>query len=246
MGYTAPQLFAISQGNNHIAGDDRCHWCGSPCPRKWPHDDAGTNLHYVAPINTDPSSNLYRKRTTAKCPGNSYICIGCSIYRRKRVTVNFMGGGLKDRQEPRHHSWWVDTTGGWAVNKQCAEDMCLRLMMPPHQFVLSLLTDDCKENLIHLAVANDLVEIKADTPLTYTLNNKPLEYTIYEFEEAMKHGTEGKSPGVRALFDFFGIYTIATNRVEEIQEVKRKRGRPPKVQPPSNESVNRLVTGRSG
>jgi hypothetical protein len=66
------------------------------------------------------------------------------------------------------------------------------------------LIDENTCNHIHLAKANDLFEVKADTELQFTVNNIPMSYTIYELEEALLHGPNGKSPGVQALLRIFG------------------------------------------
>lgn len=252
MGLSASQIYAVSQSNTVRGEEESCHWCGSPCPRKWPHDDPEKLWLNWIPASRDPKNPLYRKPSTAKRPSNAYVCPGCYLYRRQRLTVNFLGGGQKDGQAPKHHSWWVDLTGAWALGKDSAEDACLRLMSPPHQFVLMLRTGECDENHIHLAEANDHDEIKADTPLVYTVNNQRMDYTVYELEEAMKHGVEGKSPGVRALFDFFNIYTLATNRPDDeelqaaVRKAESKRGRPRKLPPLENDVLGRMVTQRSG
>lgn len=229
---TAPSLFALAQSTLND-GADRCHWCGSPCPRQWPHDDRST----------DPFTP---RRSTAKLPGNTYICRGCWLWRRKRVTVTFLSGKQLDRREACDHSWWIVEEGAWGVSKEDNEEVYLRLLCPPVRFTLCLLNQYGGQNLLHLAHVNDNYQVKADTPLYYTLNNTKMEYTVYELEEALKHGTDGKHPGVRALIDFFGHFQISSGANQETIEVKRNRGRPPKRETPDDKPIRRLITDRSG
>lgn len=245
---TAPQIYALANNSSQreaTTGLDCCHWCGSPCEKKWPHDDPGLTPFYLTPVNEDSAITAHRIRTTAKFPGNKFICLGCRIYRFKRTTINFMNGEFKDGKEACGHSWWADLSEAKALTKECNEQIYPKLLEPPHQFVLSLTDQYGGYNYIHLAIANNHTEIKADTVIHYTLNNKPMEYTVYELEQALKHGTEYKSPGVRVLVDFFGPYDKLKENQEQA-EVKRNRGRPGKTEKIDARPLHRTVTGRSG
>lgn len=50
-------ILAVSQAMRN-EGEDRCHWCGSACERKWLHDD-------VAPL------PFFRSRSTARNPSSA-------------------------------------------------------------------------------------------------------------------------------------------------------------------------------
>ena len=243
----AVELFARSQSAK-TEGPELCHWCGSSCNKMWVHDDLGMKIYRPGPAINDVVGIPDLKRTTAKRPGDQFICIGCWLYRRKRITITFLSGRQVDRKEACNYSWWITEEGAWGLEQADAEEIYLRLLNPPHRFVLSLLDHYGDQNLLHLACGNDHIEIKADTPLTYTLNNKAMKYTVYELEEAMKHGTDGKSPGVRALLEFFGpSYRSLVTADEVVAEEKRNRGRPSiKKQPPDDKPIRRVVTNRSG
>ena len=188
MSLSASDLFALSQGCvNH--GDQQCHWCGSACDRTWTHDDV-------------PSVPFMRSTTTARCPGNAWVCAGCWLWRRGSVTVNFLGGGQKDRQKAGNHSWLVTEEGAWALgtdSRQAAYDILLK---PPRRFLLALRTD--VPVLLQLALANDHIGLDTQTPIKFTLNNIPHTYTVYELAETLRHGPEGREPGARALLRYLG------------------------------------------
>ena len=186
----ASELFATSQGSI-CSGEDRCHWCGSSCERLWPHDDP-----IVPP--------LFKTKSNALCPGNGYICHGCWLWRRKRVTVPFLVGGFQDGQEAGKHSWWITATGGWAIRGADCLPLYRQLLEPPLAFALLLKSADCPRSELHLAVANQHAKVMADTELFFTLDNKPLSYTVYDLDTALKVGEAGQSPGVQALFRFLG------------------------------------------
>lgn len=193
-------------------GEDECHWCGAPCRRFYIHDD----------VQQIPFT---RSRSTARRPANSYICQGCWHWRRRRVTVNFLGGDFLDLQTAADHSWWVTERGAYAVRS--GDDFGLLydlLLKPPLRFLLSLVEGSTR-NELQLAVCNDVPEILADTRLTYTLNNIPHVYTIYELEQALLGGVQGKEPGVQALIRFLG--PLSSPNKEEVIQPKRDRGRPP-------------------
>jgi len=199
----ASQIYALSQ-NSKCSGEQSCHWCGGPCGRLWLHDDP-------------PPVPCYRTNSSARKPANPYICCGCWLWRRKKITAPYLSSGMKDSQTPNSHSWWITESGAWALRPVENDSLALWkiLASPPLRFVLCFVTSQPLasgrtdfpagiSNLIHLAVANDHKEIKASTELHFTINNIPHSYTVYELEEATKHGADGKAPGVRELFRLLG------------------------------------------
>lgn len=213
---TAGALYATSQGQSCM-GPEECHWCGAPCERKWPCDDT------ISPIFGGS------KRFFARRPGNGYICIGCKIWRRPRVTIDFIGGGFKDGQSAEKWSWFVTPEHAYALRPDELLDrdaLYNKLLDPPRQFSLALKIE-LPTQLQHIEV-NDLPEINSGTPLKFTLDNKLLTYTTYELEYALKHGPEGTDPGVQAIIKMFGA-PVRENVPEEPAPPKRGRGRPPKV-----------------
>ena len=223
-------FFAMSQGAT-CEGPEQCHWCSAPCSRRWTHDDP-------------PPVPFQRSTPSAKVPGSPWVCLACWMYRRKRVTLTT----LKDRHQRDgqcllNHSWLMTREDVFAVTDDDKECLYETLLLPPLQFCLSLVTADKKvKNLIQFAVVNRLDSVRADTELVFTLNNHAVTYTIYEVEEGIKGGPDGRMPGVRVLMDFLGPYKNP-NVVEEIK-VKRERGRPRRDydKPTETQRVTRLVT----
>ena len=233
----ASELFAISQGTA-CEGPDECHWCGAKCERRWTHDDLPPMI-----------GGRLRSHSLAKRPGNGYVCSGCWCWRRPRVTVPFLGGGYKDGQRADMWSWYVAGSRAMALRHENSFDrdaLYDRLLDPPPRFFLAL--RDEGPNLLQYAVLNRLEAFTASTPITYTLDNKPLTYTIYELEHALQKGPEGTEPGVQTLIRVIGAPpkpTAMSFSEEEIKEqaVKRGRGRPSKpktdlpLQAPQNPSL---------
>jgi hypothetical protein len=119
------------------------------------------------------------------------------------------------------------------------------LLKPPHQFVLALLTEAHErldvgarkiKNRIHMADCNDLVEVKAGTELKFTLDNIPHIYTVNELEEALRRGTDGKTPGTQALVRLLGLHKLP-------EEPKRepKPGKPPAL-PTAHKTLEKIVS----
>jgi len=184
---TASDLYALSQSRKN-EGDQLCHWCRSKCNRNRQHDDP-----YPVPF--------CRTRTTALNPNSLYVCDGCDLWRRTRCTVWFLRGIFADRQAILKHSWWCDGTDALAILPDDYPKLWERLLNPPRRFFLSLVTAG-KDNLLQLCAANDLTEIKATTPLLYTLDGIRHTYTVYELEEAAQRGDgDGLEPGCRVLYD---------------------------------------------
>lgn len=199
-------------------GPEECHWCTSPCDRKNPHDDP-----YPIPF--------VKTLSSAKRPGNSYVCKGCMIYRRPKVTINYLNGGFKDGRCLLHQSWWMDESGIYVLGKDDYQALYQKLLNPPHQFVLSLIEEQFKvKNNIEDSVVNFNQPVAANTKLWYTLNNVRFSFEVYELGEAVKYGVEGKMAGVRELVRYLGPMEYETE--------ERKRGRPPK----KDDSPRRIVT----
>lgn len=189
----APALYALSC-QAKIEGPDTCHWCGSPCKRIWKHDGAPSLLF---------TKDLQRPRY----PASAYICMGCWLFRRRAITIWYLGEDrFKDRQAPQEHSWWITDKGSWVVSPDNAMALQTVLLKPPRKFALALLSGDAPsvKNLLHLNNANDLPAIQEDTPLHFTVDNVPMLYTTYELKEALKYGPDGKEAGVRYLYKLFG------------------------------------------
>lgn len=197
----ASELYAISQ-NAKCEGKEECHWCSAPCQQTWIHDDP-------LPIMG------FKSISNAKRPANHFICAGCWLFRRQRLTVQFMDNGFLDRQCPLDHSWIINSTAK-AIRPANYSSLYDLLLKPPQKFVLSFITswpansgqtDHVKgiSNHLHIAIANDLAkEIKADTTLFFTINNIAHNYTIYDLNESLKNEEAGRSPGVAALMRLLG------------------------------------------
>lgn len=221
----ASELFATAH-SARCTGKYECHWCGGACTQDHFHDDL-------------PPVPFQKSRSTAKRPSNPYICTGCWLYRRKRVSVQYLHGSYKDRQSLPDHSWWLTDDNVRVISPIDHHSLYENLLFPPLRFSVSLLRQE-KVNLLQLAEVNDFQEITADTYLKFTLDNRVLTYTIYELEEALKHGPDGKMPGVRALLDHLGPYAISV----DIKEEKRGRGRP-KASSENKENPTRKIINKA-
>lgn len=186
----ASQLYAISQGGR-CEGKESCHWCRGPCTQLWRHDDLPF-MHHVK------SAQLPRN------PAGHFVCSGCWLWRRKSLTVNFLGGGHKDRQETKSHSWLLTTSQSIAINDKSGIEAMARILSPVLPFSLSIVTSDRVPNLLHLMLVNDQKEATAQTPFQFTIDHALYTYTVYELEEGIKNGGDGKSPGVRELLRLYG------------------------------------------
>lgn len=184
---SASELFALSQGKP-CTGPERCHWCYAPCGRTWVHDDP-------------PPVPFVKSLQGAKNPSGLFVCQGCWMYRRKRLTVYKLDGSFKDGQSPRQHSWLITADSARVLAAKDAREVYDLLASPPGPFVLALATG-AVENQLHLASV--AVPDKANTFLPFTVDNVPHKYSPYELEQAAVSGVDGKEPGVRALIAFFG------------------------------------------
>ena len=188
---TAPQLYARALGNP-CSGELKCHWCGSPCDRKWLHDGP------------QRLSALRVSAGNARTPSSPYVCRGCWFFRLRRVTVSWASGGFQDGKKPCEQGWLLTEWEAMAVRrKEDREKMWEVLRRPPLRFALAL--RDKEPVQLHAVPVNDHAEVKKDTMLQFTHENRVLRYSVYELEEAIRNKEpEGKEPGVRALIEYFG------------------------------------------
>lgn len=206
----ASDLFAISQGSINDGGE-LCHWCGAKCTRQWRHDD-------LSPIPFVKPKNL------ARHPGMPFICIGCWLWRRKRVQIAYLDEReKKDGQCAMNHSWWITEEGAWAIRPEDYSQLYSLLLSPPTVFALSLISDKSTHNQLHLNFYNDELVIRQDTRLLFTFDNIVMSYSIYELEMGLKEGATGKEPGVQALIRMLGRY----DNLGKEEAEKKGPGRPP-------------------
>jgi hypothetical protein len=223
---TASDLYALSQGVSN-QGNSECHWCGSKCEQKWVHDDP--------PAIVGTRSTSYARR-----PANAYICQGCWLFRRTRITIPFINGDYQDGKAPKNFSWWITDTDAKAIPPIECPKLYDQLLKPPLRFVLALLIPDPAisgflkvphsiGNVIQLCEVNNLKEIKAETPLKFTVNNIVHSYSIYELEEAIRNTEEnGYAPGVRALIHLLGrpkikVKDVGRPKLEETHEARKNK-----------------------
>lgn len=221
----ASELYARSQGEI-CQGNQPCHWCGAPCERLWTHDDPPPIIGVKSTIH-------------ARHPSSPYICRGCFLFKRPRLTVWFLGGGFKDGKCPRHFGWLITPKGSWAIDSENPSPVYEFLLKPEPVFSLSFLSEPGITNRLQLTRVNELGEIKADTTIHYTINNIPHHYTIYELESAIRQGAEGREPGVQALLRLLGDYSLP-----EASKEPRGKGRPSREEKEAH-SLRRTIS-RSG
>lgn len=215
---TASDLYALAHGTKN-EGEERCHWCGSACKREWLHDDP------------PPMIGVRCDLRYTKIPGSHYYCRGCWLFKRNRITVNFLTGGYKDSQDPQKHSWFItETTSSVLELSKDKTELYEQLLSPPLRFTLALLDGVGSTNHLQSMVVNDNTSgINANTPLLFTINDIVHTYTPYELDTGLKQGADGRIPGVRALIRLLGEYVR--------EEEKRGRGRPIKEEKPNNKNV---------
>lgn len=234
---TVSELLAY-QNNRECKGDRECHWCGAKCPDYWTHDDP------------PPVPFQRTNGSKAKRPGSAWMCIGCWLYRRPKVTVRYFDQfemptkalsvkelyhyqktrpNFLDGQCLVHHSWIMTARDTWVLRPSSSEEVYKFLLKPPLLFSLSLLKGQ-KDNHLQLAIVNQHERIEAGTRLHYTINGIPHFFTVYELEEALLlEDATGKDPGVRALLEFFDKPSKLF--LEQLKggdpKQKPKAGRPP-------------------
>ena len=220
---TGPQLYALTQRSSCL-GSFECHWCSAPCTTMFYHDDL-PNLPFIK--SSHPS----------KRPANPYICHGCWLFRRRRITVTHLTSPYQDGQCPQKFSWWMTLAGAWIVDKKDYQALYDLLFKPPNLFSLSLIKPQTT-NYLQIVPVNNISEIKGDTPLSFTVNNILHQYTVYELEQAtLQEDATGREPGVRALFDFLGPPVVE-------DKPKLERGRP--NEPVKTTKVTKKLVTMSG
>ncbi len=213
---TSSEIWARAN-NMKCEGEMECHWCGAPCKRLWRHGQ--------------PPPMPFTKRTYfAKRANANYICSGCWSFRRARVTIRCLDGSFIDGQCAENYSWLIKEDGCFyvPVTKDSNPLYPILLDNPPLRFSLMLMEKGKAKNMLQFGVVNDLTTIQADTELAFTINNIPHTYTVYELDEALKHGPEGKSPGTQALIRFLGEYKPDYWLNGNGKDEKKERGRPRK------------------
>jgi hypothetical protein len=228
---SARDVYATASGFS-LSGPDRCHYCGGACERTTTHNEP-------VPVllgRTDTYGVTRKKAEWAAYPGLPYVCLACQAWRRPRITVPYFGGGIKDGQTARKHAWYCTPGGAWGVGPSSGPKLMERLLSPAARFFLALLEgDEPPDNLLQCFAVNDNDEIKAETPLHFTVNNVPHTYTVYQLEQAgLRRTTQGLDPGAAALVRILGPvpeHLIAgLRRTEEEREAAengpKERGRP--------------------
>lgn len=191
---TVSQFYALSQGSK-CEGVHRCHWCGAPCNRRWLHDEPKPVMFQRTP------------KTTALFPDSPWICVGCWLFRRQRITTYFLDEKTYlDRQCPATHSWWITPTEALSVRWQDGEILFKKLLNPPRQFSLMILVGDKATCLLHQGLANDFpTPVQFGTQLKFTINGIPHTVSPMELQTGLKSKEARNEPGVRALLDIYGV-----------------------------------------
>ena len=215
-----PQLYAKINGIQ-LEGPLPCHWCGSPCREQFQHDDV------------PPQPGFQRNPHKARCVASPFICSACWLWRRTRITATSLRGTYRDIQSPRKLNWLFTASEARAVEPEDLPLLLKFLLRPALPFALMLLDDPAVPNQLHLGTVNEQKTVEAATPLSFTLNNNLLAYTVYELEEALRTGdATGTEPGTRALH---GLLTPIAGKIEmpdplmpapADEDVKRGKGRP--------------------
>ena len=131
---------------------------------------------------------------------------------------------------PEHTAWerlWIITKeGAWAIRPEDADLIYERLIKPPLLFCLALVApvsdSEVKRNSeylhlhprqalavkdhlhLELLVCNQHTEVKGDTQLKYTINDRAYEFTTYELQHALTNGANGVAGGIRVLIETLG------------------------------------------
>lgn len=161
------------------------------------------------------------------------------MFRRPRITINFLEGDLKDSRSPVDFSWLITPDLARAV-RPLTPTIYKTLLKPPLKFILALI-DEKSKHFPHLLHVNDFAKstdkemITADTPITFTFNCAPQTYTVYELEQTLlNNNTAGKMPGVQTLIKFFGpasaedVAAIPPHEPVDPKKGKSASGRPSK------------------
>ncbi len=197
----ASELFAKAF-KQQCEGKWNCHWCGALCDNRTTHNDP-------------PPGPFQRTKSTARYPASAYICKGCWLFRRQRVTLYFLDGTFKDGQAVEKHSFILTEDKLNILQMTDYAPLYQLLLNPPKIFTLALLTPDPimsgklnvpvgKVNSIQSMFVNENEEVKGETIFKFTINNIPHSYSVYELEQGIRQGGTGREPGVQALLRFLG------------------------------------------
>lgn len=218
----ASELFALSQGGC-CRGSFKCYWCAGPCEGQLTHQDHPRVF------------GEKRDFSAVKNRSSPYICNGCLLWQREKCTVNYLNGGYTDSQTAANHSWFITQQTAWALRPWDYPKLYDYLLNPPHTFCLTF-KEGKQPNLIQLAVVNDNQQIRADDWLSFTIGGTVFRYSVYELNEALLTGPNGKESGVRLLLELLGPPP------EELK-MKRQRGRPTKEE---TRTPDKVITAKSG
>lgn len=201
---TASELYAISNGMK-CEGQRECHWCGAACSQKFLHDEPR------------PIIGLKRSFIAAR-PSSPWICVGCWLWRRQRITVSFLDDTLRDSQSPTKHNWLITDSASKTFDHSHREHLYRFLTKAPPRFALIFRSVGSADTAIQMAVVNETKDITVNTPLWFTLDNIKHQFTFYELEDALKRSATGKEPGVRVLAAMFD--GLIPKAVDEPQPAK--------------------------
>ena len=206
---TATQIYTLSQNKKPSKGKESCHFCSSPCD--------------LSLVHNEPKADIGTKRTyLAKMPGSPYTCLGCWLFRRPRLTIRFLDKTYIDGKCPIDWSWFITETEALSFKSINMSPFVYKILLnPPLKFVLAIVEDSIK-NHPQLMVSNDLESIEKDTKLNYTFNGRHFVYTIYELEQALRHGTQGIEPGVQELVRRFGPHQLPAEEEDSIEGPGRR------------------------
>lgn len=202
---TASELYAISEGKK-CEGKRECHWCGAACEEKWLHDEP-------------PLIIGVRRAFTVARPNNPWICAGCWLWRRPRITVRFLDDTFRDCQSPSKHNWLITSTASKTFDHSHHSVLYHFLTTAPPRFTLALRTSGSGTDVaLHTAIVNETKDLTVNTPLFFTLDNIKHQFTLYELDEALRREATGKEPGVRVLAKMFdGLVTKAADEPQPLK-----------------------------
>lgn len=225
---TAPELYARCLGLE-CSGNHACHFCGSPSTQKYGHDDlpptVGVRSKSLARRAGNPwmcvGCHAWRKQkriTVNWLDGGQKDGAWSANHSWLIIDQPWHSKELERRFDP----------GPWGIRFDGFKILYRFLLKPLGRWCLTLRAD-CKtwltgkkgdayqvpdptltasENMLHVAEANDVKEVLAGSEFKFTLNNVVHSYSPYELEQGLRHGKEGKEPGVRVLIELLGPFPL--------------------------------------
>lgn len=218
----ASEIYALSQGCR-CEGAWECHYCGGRCSQALTHNEP------MGLFTGKPLTEGVRKR-----PGSPFLCVGCWLWKRKKLTASFLSGGYKDGTSPCDNSWIVTPSGAWAITTECGPRLYKRLLGPTQPFFLMVREGtSAPAGLIQSCPGNEPDAENPDKTYQFTVNNVIHSYSIVELQQSVLTGDQGREPGVRALIRIFGPVPRELVKLPELEEAEenRGRGRPTKQYP---------------